>query len=440
MLKNFLKSLFTFKGNKYWYINVLTIIAVPLILFLEVYLNYFTLFHQFFSDIKIANDFNVYYNSAVRVFNDPNNLYIATSARIEEFGNDRFLYPPVSLLFFLPFSIFNGNLSALIYGLLLPVFYTISAILILNLLGKKNQFIIENKVKIVIICLGLSSLFCDIRVENVNILVLFFGVLTFYLAYSKKIFSSTLTAAYAFYLKLYPIMIIPLVLLKKPVSKRVLFFVASLIILPLVMIFWVSPYWHYYYFAEYLPLYSSVPLTIHPANNSLLNFIAHWDMPSYYLAAWDKMVFPSGLKLVNIIFSLVFVCIIYFYYFKNRKNALAAIYCFASLISLSIIVSITAWDGAYVMTMPQVILSIYLVKDKSNFLKGVVAFLVFLLFIPRLSMSVSFQINEILPFFLQMLLYFRYLLVSIFLIFFNMYLLNKSKSQTEYSEVSVYNP
>jgi len=129
-------------------------------------------------------------------------------------GNLLFIYPPGSLLYlFGPISILPFNYSLILLLLASYIFFVVAIFLTFELLDKK----VPLYYKFIITALLVQTLplkFC-LASGQINIFVLFFAVLSLYLLKHKKEGFSALSMAIATTFKLFPLVLIPLYLLKK---------------------------------------------------------------------------------------------------------------------------------------------------------------------------------------------------------------------------------
>lgn len=165
-------------------------------------------------------DFYAYYGAGevFRAVQSPYPLEYASPP-----GNILFIYPPGSLLyFFAPLSTIPFN-SALIIFILISLALFIAAIfLTFELLDKKEPLYF----KLLITSLLMQTLpvkFC-LASGQINIFVLFFAVLSLYLLNKKKEGISALSMAIAVTFKLFPLVVIPLFLIRRKFRWVFLFF------------------------------------------------------------------------------------------------------------------------------------------------------------------------------------------------------------------------
>ena len=266
---------------------------------------------------------------------------------------------------------------------------------------------------------------------NANALVLFFSVLGFFLYCRNKAFSGILSVTYAFYLKLYSIFLFPFFVIGASYKKRMIFFLIALILFPLLLIFKFPLDMYFYYFLNYMPGFSAHPQASNPMNNSLMCMIQHLFMPSETFAAWDHIYLTDALRIINIIVALAgLICLMLYYYFNKQSfavNKIIKLFVFSSLLALSLMVSITAWEFAYVMAMPVMLLTLYLAYNSSNLTKIAVIVMFVVYFIPKPPSAMILELNNYFPFILQFLFYFKYLFITGICIFLNYYLIKKQK-------------
>ncbi len=407
--------------KKNWILIFLVIIAVPFFL-----INTYTNFYQPLISVSNGNeidqlDFEVFMWSVDNFLDEPHSLYSTP----ESIGTRWYIYPPPSIIMFLPFKLIPAPYNYFVYKLFLWFCFVFSGFLIYKLISDKREKSKLKNTAYFIIVSSFSTVFFDLKTANVNSIVLFFAVLSFYLFIKNQNSSSFLVYAYSFWVKLYTIFLFPLYINFKD-KKRITMLLAALILIPLAS-FLFTPFDMYtHYFFEHIQAFANHPQSNSVVNQSFINFIQFFSFPSDYFAEYNISYIPKELSFLNllVLFSLYF-SILFIHY--NKKIASSKLIVFSSILLLTGMFSVTGWISTYTFALPLLITTFFIIQNEKIHIQVFGFLLIAAFIIPKPTSGVIEKMSSYLNHYVLILVHFRYLLASFLLIALNLYLAYKKR-------------
>lgn len=410
---------------KYNYLQILALIGLPMI-FLNLYVNGGLAVLQILNGDteKLLKDFGVYTRTVQFFLNDPAKLYWVPVW----LGSNWFIYPPLSILVFLPFGLIPEPWNLIVWRLFNVSIYWLSIRLMINIFAEKYKILFDKSTKIYfyLILFALGSFYLNINHGQVNIVVLFFAVLSLFFLLKNKTLTSGFFYSMGFWLKLYPAVIFPIYFKsKKTLIIAVISLILFIIILPLIL----SPFIHLneykYFFFDLTPYLVNTPLDMSPCNQSLMCFLMHFHLPVETFGQYPLFDVLPWIKTVNTIALASSLLIVFILYLRNRNRFL--LWAFTSLLVLSPVFSITGWESVYILAMPLILHTLVLIRNEKKNIKILMIFLIATMYLPKPPSDFIAQYTSTVPLILQMLFFFRYMLISISLIIFNYWKINKKE-------------
>lgn len=315
-----------------------------------------------------------------------------------------YVYPPIVLLFFLPFTILTFQTAEIIWTILSLVFLLVSLKLLSSMLDIKffsrlNLFLMS----LVFISFPIKFSF---GMGQINLFVLCLLVFSLWFFKRKKEFLSGVFLGLSLAIKLFPLLL-PVYFLFQ-LKKKVLLglFVSFLISVFLVLIIIPNKIsWQF-------------------ITNVLPSFFTSWKLDYYNqsLAGFIGRSFGTGQISISlkIIISGILVCIAFFTVFKNRQEDFVSFSLkYGTLITASLLINTFSWQHHFVwLIIPMYTIFIY-IKNKKL---GVLYFSI--LAISYILISINFKNPKILPIILQSHVF----LGTLILLLLNLYLLIKKKN------------
>ncbi|MBM2813643.1 MAG: Uncharacterized protein HW421_405 [Ignavibacteria bacterium] len=386
---------------------VLTVIAV---IFLIAGLHRITYlyFIPFFEGSRpFSQDFKIFYYSAKTFFEAPLNIYNAPISGIPV----PYLYPPPSIFLFVPFSLLPEVSSYFSFVLIGILAYIISIRLLIKSIeiNIDIKFVRFQRICIWLIAFGFGPFIQNLRQGQVTSFVLLACVGTYYLLIRGKNTSAAGILLIGFWIKLYPIILFPL-LLKEKKYIQVAIGTGLGILLPMIITIFFSPFEIFsVYFTRIVPS-TSQQIMLNPLNQSIAGFLMRVSAGATSFTSWNYFFVPVGIKVTVIIISLISLSWIFHYFFKKSANSL---FVFISLTSITSMISFLGWEYSYLLALPLVIYSIGILPNINPSQKLIVFICILALIIPKPPDEFTPQIIEIMPLFIANILYSRYIFAVI---------------------------
>lgn len=410
--------------SKYFYLYILAIIALPMIV-LNLYINVWQAIIEISGGRiqELVNDFGVYTRTIQFFLQDSNKIYYVAPGMPPNW----FIYPPLSVLIFLPFGIIPEPWNLILWRLLNIALYYFSIKILINIFTSKYNILLNKKerISIYIIFFGLASFFLNINHGQVNIILLFFAVMALNYLLKNKTIISGLFFSLGFWLKLYSAMIFPIYFKnKQTVTKAIIAMILFIVILPLVLSPIIPLNEYSYYFFNLTPYIINTPLDMSLCNQSIMSFLMHLHLPANTFGQYPLFYVLPWIKTVNLIGLIISVATISLIYLKNKEQFL--IWTFSSLLILAPVFSITGWESVYILAVPIIMHTLLLIREEKPGIKYLFILPIVMMYIPKPPSHLIAQYTSIIPLTIQILFFFRFMLLSIFLIIYNYFKIKKA--------------
>lgn len=289
-------------------------------------------------------DFSSYYYATYALLNGENPYIVQADA----FGP--FIYPPTSLLLFLPFTLFQYIVAQKIF-IILSILSFLFSITILLKLFKITAF---SNLGMLLIILSFNFFPAKFtlgmgQINNFLLLALVFFV---YYFIKKKPVLAGISLALAIMIKISPIILIAFLIIRK--DWKILFSVfMTLIFLTLITDLFIGHQVLVYFFNTTLPdLLKAAPADYY--NQSITGFLARSILDPYFR------------NIIRLIMSVFLTLLSLFIIWKNYKNYFQySILCISVLITLGLIISGVSWQHHFVWLLLPIYFTYIYIKDKS---------------------------------------------------------------------------
>ncbi len=340
-------------------------------------------------------DFRTQYFSAASIFSG-NNPYIDGANLFTQQ-----VYPPTTSMFYIPFTLFPIEISQVIFTALSIA----SLVVVFILLSKTFNISFFSNTNILIMTLAFIAFPSKftLGMGQINMFVLLLMAYGLWLIKQKKELSSGIMFGAALSIKLFPIPVIPLLIVKKKIFLGVL--LVGVILVSLTFLFIPISYNKYFAF-EILP-----------------TFFMSWKLDYYNQALSGFIGRELGVSQIStnlrLISTLAILAISYFAVFRNKgKDVLSFALKFGLLITTSLMINTFSWQHHFVwLVIPYYVITVYLRKNKRGKL-----FYIFL-FISYILVSINFPNPNLIPEIFRSHVFFGTLLLWLV----NLYLLRSEK-------------
>lgn len=372
----------------------------------------------------LYRDFEVYVRTVQFFLDEPSKLYWIP----EWMGENWFIYPPLSIFLFLPFGIIPEPWNLIFWRAFNLIIYYYSIKILLNVLGQREQLDFgKNRIYVYLIAFSLGSFFLNINHGQVNIVTLYFAVLSFYFLLKNNIILSNGFFSAGFWLKLYPVTLFPIYLKnKKTIKTTFLSLLGFIIILPLLLSPIIPLEQYRYFFFDFLPYFVNLPHDMSPCNQSVMCFLMHFYLPVETFGDYLRFEILPWIRITNSLLFISTIVIIFILFLRNKKQNLH--WAFVSLLAISPVFSVTGWEAVYILSLPLILCVLYQIRNRTLFAKMIVSLCIILMYLPKPPSGSIAQYTNTVPFLFQMLFFFRYMLITLFLIILSYrYTQNKTK-------------
>ncbi|MEW6557248.1 MAG: glycosyltransferase family 87 protein [Elusimicrobiota bacterium] len=300
-------------------------------------------------------DFYVYYETTIDFFSYKISPYFAVQPNVK--GKTRyFIYPPTFLVLFMPVTLFPINISAKIWILLnMFIFFFVSWWFVAKILG------LTNKLLLFLILYNFNPFFLCLFIGQIDIVILFFVYLAFYLISKNKQNSIGIIVGFLTLIKLTPIIFSVYFLFKRNLKAIILMlFTVSIFLIFSVLIIPVELYSHF------LTALSTVSQNsdryIMPLSKSVFALLGRMFLDNRVAAA---LIINSAF-LFYILYFLVFAILLAVIFVQLKKLDNLAI--FALVILVSVIILPNALLYSMVLTIPAILIFYKNIKTTAGFL------------------------------------------------------------------------
>ncbi len=320
------------KSSRVIFIKILLLGAV--LLSLSVFLRSATL--------DLYPDYNTYYYGTVNLINT-DNPYITTESMFAAF-----IYPPFSLIFFTPFTLFPYSVSENVFTFFsitcffasIVILFKIFEIRILNIFG----------LVLIILLLNFFPVKFTLGMGQINNIILLLITLFLYFYLKTKDELAGIFLSIALSLKIFPILLIAFLIRSKR-WKIIFSIILSIIALYTISYFYVGHTTFFYFFETTLPsiIGSQADAYYNQSFSAFLN------------RAIDNPLLTRFILIISgiILFSTSIIAIL------KQKNAdtFLELLCISNLIILNLIFNSIAWQHHYVWTIIPLLATLFYIKQ-----------------------------------------------------------------------------
>jgi len=291
-------------------------------------------------------DFSYYYEAAARFAAAPGTLY----------ADPEYLYPPPSVLAFLPTLLLPEGWAYVAWDVLLMAAVAVSVVLTWGLYERATGERVPRGVRAALLLAGLASAptFQNLHYGQVNAFVLVLALFSLWWGVRAPLWAA-LALCGGFWLKLYPLALAPLALAQgrgvRHVGRAALGFVLGLVALPLVLLPVVPASLHATFWLERLPAWSG--MTSQGAlNQSIVGVLTRAGLPAEAALRGLDVPAPEGARLTAAVLGLLLGGGVLAAALLRRLPAETA-----GVLVLALLPALSAlgWEHTYVMALPLVL-------------------------------------------------------------------------------------
>jgi hypothetical protein len=322
--------------------------------------------------MPFITDFSFYYEAAERFVRDPLTLYP------DPFG---FMYPPLSVLLFLPLLALPVPASFLLSVVGIAVLAAACVELTIRLYehGRDERIGAPLRVTLLLIGFATAPVFHNLKYGQVNVLVLFLGLVFLWLLQRERPLAAALVLSVGFWLKLYPLALCLLGLRRGWAARGAVGLGLGLVVAPLVLLPFVPAELYRQYVFDLLPHWAGVT-NMHALNQSITGVLEHIQLPvEAYLFSRDTPV-GALTKAVNAAALVGLLGGLYAAYFLGRLRFDVA---GVAVLAVLPVVSALGWEHTYVLALPLGLYLLLEVRDREPWVRALAALAVLVFMIPK---------------------------------------------------------
>jgi hypothetical protein len=256
----------------------------------------------------------------------------------------RFIYPPFAAFILEPITLINPEFSLLLWRTLMTLMLLVSIFLIVLLIGRDHLLL--NFVLASAAALSFRPFTETIYQGQIDPMILLAWVAGMYLLATGKPFWSALCFAFAAMVKVSPVIVLPLFLLRRQ-WKWVFSYAGCTLVLLAVSVWRLGFENHVLWWTQVFPYLSNGLAFV--SNRSLAAFLFDvylWNVPLAYNAQVPMYV----VKLAKALDALIYFGVL-FYVWRKNKTASSLLHELAVLSLVSLIVSPVTWGHHYVLAV-----------------------------------------------------------------------------------------
>jgi alpha-1,2-mannosyltransferase len=322
-------------------------------------------------EITFIHDFSFYQTAAQNFLNNPESMYPENISQ-KEIG---FLYPPPSIIIFLPFAGLTLPLAYSIF-LFISLIFLFAAVFIslktAEVLIKKS---LNNRTKLLIyiISIGNAPVYMNFQSSQVGTIIIFLIALFIYFLVKKKYLQAALALSSGILLKIYPLFLIPGALFKTSRKKFITGLISSILLIILISLFFIPVDLYSKYFFEIIPAISNF-VEMNTYNQSLTAVIIRFT--DLYQGGWGMTEVPIFIKAVNNILFLILLAYAAYKTIKAEDMQKRVVFILIIMSAIPVF-SNFGWGHLYILAIP--LLVHYLFHYPVS---GLIIFLLFAIDIP----------------------------------------------------------
>lgn len=350
-------------------------------------------------------DFKLYYYAAEQFLESPDILYF------NRFADDTYfyIYPPPAIILFLPLQFFSLYGAYFVFDFLAFFAYIFAIYITYKILSTQN--INVPKSIFFIIAIGFGSFIQNTKYAQVNSIILLICVYALYLKTQDKPILASIFIAIGFWIKIYPIFLLPLLCNRKDKVKPLISGLIALILIPIILLPFI-PYSTYQFFFTDVVSSMGESIQISLLNQSFSAGVMRIITGSENISQWMIVELPAWLSIVNSLFLIFLSLILYTLNYFDKANFILIFFLQLSIIC---IFTIFGWDYVYILAVPFALYVLFQETTKPLIKKIIVSSAIILLLIAKPPGSINDIIQTQLPGIVFHLFYLRYAIAIILL-------------------------
>lgn len=348
-------------GNKSDTVLILTAILFLLLFVRNIYILEFEKVIPLFSNHDhFVLDFEYFYKMGIQSITSPARLYCdpdneGTAVLLLK-RNVFHPYPPPAALLFRMFSILPFAYSYAVWSMLIYIVIVITFYLYVNCLHEE-RFQGESGMWFpLVLCISAAPAFLDSSFGNVNSLLLLLCVVYAWLFKGKKYVRAGVVLSFAFWLKLYPAVLLLTIFKTGEKRKLIGSFMAGISGVFIISLFFIPIEVFKEFFLEITPAYSGQTIT-HVFNQSLTPALLRLFRGSTDIFfSYDHMVIPLEFRIVTYVVIVSALIVFWYITLKYKASSTCII---AGLCNLIPLITPIGWGYTFVMLYPSLIILYY---------------------------------------------------------------------------------
>jgi hypothetical protein len=379
---------------------------------------------MFHSAVFHWDDYFHYHEGVRRFLADPHTLYLGAS-KSSLVG---FLYPPLSVLFFAPFYKLPERIAYVLCGLIIYATTAAAVYLIGSLYEQVSGETLSKRCKagLLVIALSFTPTLHNVMFSQVNTVVLLLCLTYIWGVLNGHEFWGGLVLAAAIWLKLYPALLLFLVVQDRRYGRSLPGVLCGIVLPPFILSGIVPLYLYKEYFLDFLPVMSSHTI-VHVMNQSLPAVLARLHLPPAAWQSWDsvKVGFYDN-QIVRVFLALVLLRL-----WKIRGSQ-TLVFESALCAAIPLVIGL-GWGYTYFLVLPLAIVSLILSMREERLWPQVAVCLAFLAFVfPSYKMM---PMEPHFPIIFRTLYYSRYCLAVLVFLSTSLHLIETPQTAAEKSDL-----
>lgn len=356
-------------------------------------------------EMPFITDFSFYYEAAERFLQDPLTLYP------DPFG---FMYPPLSVLLFLPLIVLPVPVSFFATAAGIAVLAVVCIELTLRLYeeGRGERIGTPLRVSLLLIGLATAPVFHNLKYGQVNVFVLAVGLLFLWLLQKDRPLLAALVLSVGFWLKLYPLALALLGLRRGWIKGGALGLFLGLVVPPLVLLPVVPAELYRQYAFDLIPYWAGVT-NMHALNQSIAGVLTHVQHPvTDYLISTDTPIVALA-KAASVVVTVALLGGLYGAYFLRRVRFDVV---GVAILAVLPVISALGWEHTYVLALPLYLYVLLEARRHGTAVRWLAALAAFVFMIPKPPEEVMVWTFAHWPRAVVDVFYARYLIVTLLLL------------------------
>jgi len=330
-------------------------------------------------------DFSFFYQAAQRFVADPTTLY----------ADPLFVYPPPSVLSFLPALLFSQPVAYLLWNAVVVGLTIVSLRMTLRLYTRSGAPVVPAPLAVGVVLAGLGSgpVFQNLKYGQVNVLVLL-AVLAFLTTLrTDRPLQAALALCAGFWLKLYPLVLLPLAWGVRRAGRFGAGMALGLVGAPLLLLPVIPGALYAEFFAERVPLWAGIT-SQGALNASLAGVLTRLTLPPEAALRAVEVAVPAWVSLAGAVATAVAFGGVAALHAMGRLRRETA-----GLIGLALIpvCSTLGWEHVYLLALPLAGFALLDARGRSRTARILTCVATLMLMMPRPPISMLTVLTEHAP-------------------------------------------